>query len=298
MPREANPNSKYSLRKAKEEEKRRIETEALEAERRRIAEKEAELEQKARELEEKQAETLRIKAETEAKPEQNGVETDSETVSQPNETGNETMDFGDDLFAELNEVLSETKEPTDQNIIENAADDPDMFDDSLGDAEFPDIDIPMDDADDAEQIEMGLPADETAEMLVEGLQAIQVFVLPALYEREFFTPQERSKIRLIIQKAGKNGKKEIELDDDDLILLNKANDYEEYRDKLPFTASEKKMLLKPLTKLFAQKGVAMSPTTAFIIALVVVSLPRWTPIAAKKFDNWQQRKKQQNTDND
>lgn len=298
MPREANPNSKYSLRKAKEAEKRRIETEALEAERRRIAEKEAELEQKARELEEKQAETLRIKAETEAKPEQNGVETNSETVSQPNETGNETMDFGDDLFAELNEVLSETKEPTDQNIIENAADAPDMFDDSLGDAEFPDIDIPMDDADDAEQIEMGLPADETAEMLVEGLQAIQVFVLPALYEREFFTPQERSKIRLIIQKAGKNGKKEIELDDEDLILLNKANDYEEYRDKLPFTASEKKMLLKPLTKLFAQKGVAMSPTTAFIIALVVVSLPRWTPIAAKKFDNWQQRKKQQNTDND
>jgi hypothetical protein len=134
-------------------------------------------------------------------------------------------------------------------------------------------------------------------MLVEGLQAIQVFVLPALYEREFFTPSERSKIRLIIQKAGKNGKKEVELDDDDLILLNKANDYEEYRDKLPFSASEKKMLLKPLTKLFAQKGVAMSPTTAFIIALVVVSLPRWTPIAAKKFDNWQQRKRQQNTDN-
>jgi seryl-tRNA synthetase len=164
MPRELNPNSKYAKRKAAEAEKRRIETEAIAAERRRIAEKEAELEQKARELEEKTAETLRIKAENEAKQQQNNVVTDSENVALPNETDSEMPIDDDDLFAQLNAVLSETKEPTDQNIIEKAADDPDMFDDSLGDAdtEFPDIEIPMDDADDAEQIEMGLPADETS----------------------------------------------------------------------------------------------------------------------------------------
>jgi hypothetical protein len=299
MPPKADPNSKYSKMKAKreaEEQAKREEYERLMAE---LEEKQAELKRKESEIEEKR---VNLEAESEKirrQQEENTVPETSETPNEtpetpeetPDETPEETFDLPDDLLNQLNAVDSAEKNPTDQYIIEKASEKPYFFDTDGEEDEEPELEIPMSDGKkNPDNVDVGLPPDETADLIIDAIDSVQIFVLPALYEREFFTPEERAKMRLLFQKAGKNGTKEISLDDTERELMNRGNDYNEYRDKIQFTDKERKMMLKPLRKLCERKGVELSPTWAFVIALVVVSLPRWTPIAAKKFDNWKEKR--------
>lgn len=120
-----------------------------------------------------------------------------------------------------------------------------------------------------------------APAIVDGADAIMQQVFPILYEKSAFNAEQIKIIKVLAHK-NKNQKETI-LTEDDLTLQAACSEYEAYIQSLPLTGNEKKQIIKPLSELLKDVNFQTSPTNAFIIAILLVMLPRLLPIGINKF---------------
>ena len=144
--------------------------------------------------------------------------------------------------------------------------------------------IPADD--DADELPMD--PEEIADMIVDGVDVVQQYIYPLVYDRLLFTKEEKTDLRLTLQKI-KQARRENKVDENGNVtialtayeqnLLEKQDESIAYDEELvPLTEKEQRWLKKPLTKLLAKSNYKVSPLSGLIVAAVIITLPRLLPM--------------------
>ena len=133
----------------------------------------------------------------------------------------------------------------------------------------------------ADNFEAVYDSSTLAPAIVDGADLIMQQIFPILYEKTAFNEDERKLIK-ILAHTQKN-KKETTLTDEDLTLMAACAEYENYIETLPFTANEKKQILKPLSELLKDVSLQTTPGNALIIAVLIIMIPRLMPLGINKF---------------
>lgn len=117
---------------------------------------------------------------------------------------------------------------------------------------------------------------EEAEMYVDLLDSVQELILPLIYNKYCFTPDEKEILKTIKNKIveSKSNKSDLTLDSYQQKLIIKHDDIQEDIKHLPFTENERKRLIKPLSRCLEIWQSSANPTTALIMAGFTVMLPR------------------------
>lgn len=244
------------------------------AEKAALMQRESEVEER-RESFDNDAETNKNSFDNDAETSENSFDNDAETPAETDE--NEDAD----LLKMIRERTAEKNESEKATIdIPNPDDDRFSEESKKGIPHFNLKDNP-----DGENVDAEMDADDSALFIIKLFDGLNKFVLPKLYEREFFTPKQRYEMRILVQKVRQTGKKTVVFTDEDLKLMDGFNEYEAFRETIPFTDDEQKNLAIPLKKMMVGRGITISPGWAFVMACAMVILPRYGVIFAKKWEN-------------
>jgi hypothetical protein len=148
------------------------------------------------------------------------------------------------------------------------------------------------------QTEQTINAKELADTIIEGTSLGLSYFLPKVYEGQLFTSAEKQKSRVFLQQARTKGQV-LEITDEVLILMNKMEELDQYTETVPFTTDEKKYLKKNLQPVLENINIETTPQTALIICVLIVMLPRLSPVGFKYFEKKQSQNdtKQQSNNN-
>ena len=218
---------------------------------------------------------------------ESNIEKEAEIINNHSDNTADNTENGEDtndLLSKLRKSTA-TKKPDENPPISEPSADDERFTPPPPEAETVIPEIKMKDSADGENVDAEMSPDDSADLLISGLNAINKFFLPKLYEREFFTPLQRHKVKILLRKVKMSGKGTVTLTDDDLSVMEKFEDYETYVESVPFTKDEIQNIKTPLKKLMVGRGMTISPTWALIIALLFVMLPRYGTVLAKKWEN-------------
>lgn len=130
-----------------------------------------------------------------------------------------------------------------------------------------------------EETENVIPAKDFADIIINGVDALQTKFLPSLYEKQILKREDLNKVKLILTRIDAQRKNQtLDLTETDLYLLNKADEIAEYAKTLPLTTEEKNNIRKPLIHVLSNVNFKTSPETALITAALMVFLPRLLPL--------------------
>ena len=297
-----NPNSQRSLLETKNEEERlapepQAKTEQLAAE---LAEKERLLAEKEAKLAEAQERAEREAAEKEAKREQEAAEKEAkvaeewkqiqdrleaeeqeddpiEEIEIKQEEKKEAAD-ADFLLSMLNNNLTKEKHPEQAN---NEAELTNIINDDDGDfADDFDIPEPVPEIikETPDGLEYRIPPSETADMVVTGIDILLKYIGPYTYKKAMFSKDEIKRMTVLSQQAKLKPKSEMVYEDSDYEIVQKLDDFLEYKEEtVPLSAEEIKMLKAPLKAIFKDKGGQISPAAGLMYAATMIALPRFAP---------------------
>jgi hypothetical protein len=102
--------------------------------------------------------------------------------------------------------------------------------------------------------------------------AMELVLLP-LYRKASFTEGEFAHAKLLLAQH-RNKKVADAISDDDLNLLERVEQFDEYKREIPFTPDEKKRLVKYLAPVLRGKNVQLSPEAALLAVTGVIMAPR------------------------
>lgn len=289
-----NPNSQRSLlEKKKKAEQLALEAEAkaeqlaavLAEKERLLAEKEAKLaeaqeraEREAAEREAKLAEEwkqIQERLEAEAKEQEDDPIEEMEVINPEEKKEAADADF---LLGMLNDNLTKEKHPEQAN---NESELTKMINDEDGDF--------ADDFDEPEPVpeiiketpdglEYRIPAGETADMVITGIDVLLKYIGPYTYKKAMFSKDEIKRMTILSQQAKLKPKSEMVYEDSDYEIVQKLDDFLEYKEEIvPLNAEEIKMLKAPLKAIFKDKGGQISPTAGLMYAATMIALPRFAP---------------------
>lgn len=133
---------------------------------------------------------------------------------------------------------------------------------------------------------ISMPADEIAELFIGAFEMVMVPGLEYLHRLAMFPdPEDRKALRRLASFARQKkrdmtsaGKKEIVISEDDLELLDKYEEHEEYKAELPLKEREIEFVKKPLVELIQKANWQFTPEGAIVIAGVAIALPRVGPL--------------------
>jgi hypothetical protein len=258
MPKQANPNSKYSQQKARKLEAERIEAEAH-------AQKQAELEAHYEQIE---AENKRLK--------------DAQTAPTDTEESPEDWEENEPL-PDLGDLLLREEEAIDAGL-DNSASFSDPATDFGGAPTNPEQGQQQSDAppEPEPKTAEGMGADFSSDLAIFAIDKLNDFVATYLAPHAFMSPKERVWLKAHSAKmaaAAQKGKVTLEITEEEAEIIEAQIQYETFQDNNPLSESEKEMLRKPLSKMIEQSGGGLSPRAALVLALLVIFVGRLAPIA-------------------
>lgn len=148
-------------------------------------------------------------------------------------------------------------------------------------------------AEEVEQLqddEAVLDPEETADIIIDVVDAIQSALLPKAYEAAAFSAADKKVLDQVLAKIDtQDVKKSYDVGDDEevkitfsrkeLYQLQKYKKLQKYEnDIVPFKERDRKLLRKPLMRLVENSNVDMSPTSALLFTSIVITAPRLMPL--------------------
>lgn len=206
----------------------------------------------------------------------------------------------------LNDVLNQHKSPEKKPTVqETVVDNQDFEPEDSGDRIEIDIKetakgIELTESANPEKVRAKIPPEKLADTFITGMDVFNMFTAPRLYEKSFFQHYTGTELHAFKQLGAKleraerkKGKVTFEISEEEEEFLKDVQDFEDYKKRVPMTPEEKKMLKTPLVVLLQEKGADISPGWALIFAVIMMMLPRYSPMAMKgighKFFNKQSK---------
>lgn len=207
-----------------------------------------------------------------------------------NITGTEILSNEVDILAELQKATQEKVSihfpdaPTDINTPTTPVDDSikPEFEGDFNEAIKEEL---KEKIEDAEQPKVTLSGKYLAPLFIDGVEMLNKTFLPIGYKKTL-SDEDAQALKLLAQKY-RHTKGHLSLSADDQRVIEIYCDYEEYVQNIPFKEDEKKQLLEPLELVLNDANVEVSPTTALIIAVLMVMFPRIYPL----FKNYSEQNK-------
>lgn len=191
---------------------------------------------------------------------------------------------------DITEILSQQTPPVNQPKADFEAPEakPDNGNFEEKPAPAPPIESPIpehvSDDDDA----MPMDPEDIADMIVDGIDMVQQYLYPIVYDRLLFTKQEKADLREALKEI-KKAKRENQVDEKGNVtinltayqqdLLEKQSESLEYEEEIvPLSEKEQGWLKKPLARMLKAANTKVNPVTGLIVAAIIITLPRVLPI--------------------
>jgi hypothetical protein len=207
---------------------------------------------------------------------------ENNTISDTPEQANPT-----DLLAQLSQATQPPPPPIMDVLAGSPSNMPDGFEPSTFDTDFdPPPPIPQEPGTSATGealVAVTYPPEKLAATLIDVADVLLVHVMPALYLKSL-DPKDAKALKILGKRVSETiaNNKEITLSVDEQHTIGLSQQFEDYKDSLPLLPEEKKTILGPLKEVLKDAKYETTPTTALLMALGVVMLPRALPVIANK----------------
>jgi hypothetical protein len=130
------------------------------------------------------------------------------------------------------------------------------------------------------------PPEKLAATLIDVTDVLLQAIMPPLYLKSL-AADDAAALKILAKKIGKDfsTKDTITLTPGEQATLGMYQDFEDYKETLPLQADEKKTILAPLKEVLKDAKYETTPTTALLMAVGVVMLPRALPILGNRMAN-------------
>jgi hypothetical protein len=122
--------------------------------------------------------------------------------------------------------------------------------------------------------------EKLTDLIIDGTDILLQNTLPWLYKKTLNPEDKEALQKLAAKYRHHQGKKEMELSENDQETLSIYLDLEEYEKSLPLTPGEKKQLTEPLKEVLKKMNFQVTPESALLMAAAIISAPRFLPLAA------------------
>lgn len=138
--------------------------------------------------------------------------------------------------------------------------------------------------------------EETADILIDAYDSVNMFVYPIMYDAAMFTKDERQRLKGILQKVDEASSKKPDGDQSITItfteqeLLKRYDESAAYADEIvPLNEREINSIKKPLVRYIRTINFKASPLGALIFTVFITSIPRVLPILGAWYEKRKRR---------